>query len=178
MSNFGRRTWNKEEYAAGLHDKGPQPYTENELRQLKAKYTDYNKLMQDSIKNLNQRTLQTNVSQYKKGKQFGFYCDLCDLTYKDTLQYINHLNHKTHELKFNSIFNEDLILNKRDNDDISTEEFEQSYKELLKDFVKENSTRTRQAKQAKIERKSTPTNDSKSEMAQLMGFQNFATSKR
>jgi U4/U6.U5 tri-snRNP component SNU23 len=32
----------------------------------------------------------------KKGKGAGFYCDACDLTYKDSLQWIDHLNSKQH----------------------------------------------------------------------------------
>ena len=32
----------------------------------------------------------------KRGKGAGFYCDACDLTYKDNLQYIEHLNSRQH----------------------------------------------------------------------------------
>jgi U4/U6.U5 tri-snRNP component SNU23 len=32
----------------------------------------------------------------KRGKGAGFYCDACDLTYKDNVQYIEHLNSKQH----------------------------------------------------------------------------------
>ena len=32
----------------------------------------------------------------KRGKGAGFYCEACDLTYKDNVQYIEHLNSKQH----------------------------------------------------------------------------------
>lgn len=32
----------------------------------------------------------------KRGKGAGFYCEFCDLTYKDNVQYIEHLNSKQH----------------------------------------------------------------------------------
>ena len=32
----------------------------------------------------------------KRGRGAGFYCDACDLTYKDNVQYIEHLNSKQH----------------------------------------------------------------------------------
>jgi len=32
----------------------------------------------------------------KKGRSAGFYCEVCDLTYKDSLQWVDHLNSKQH----------------------------------------------------------------------------------
>ena len=32
----------------------------------------------------------------KRGKGAGFYCDACDLTFKDNLQFVEHLNSKQH----------------------------------------------------------------------------------
>lgn len=32
----------------------------------------------------------------KRGKGAGFYCDACDLTFKDNLQFIEHMNSKQH----------------------------------------------------------------------------------
>lgn len=36
------------------------------------------------------------ATQGKRGKGAGFYCDACDLTYKDNLQFVEHLNSKQH----------------------------------------------------------------------------------
>jgi len=32
----------------------------------------------------------------KKGRSAGFYCETCDLTYKDSLQWVDHLNSRQH----------------------------------------------------------------------------------
>lgn len=32
----------------------------------------------------------------KRGKSAGFYCETCDLTFKDSLQWVDHLNSKQH----------------------------------------------------------------------------------
>ncbi|KAK9466720.1 hypothetical protein V1512DRAFT_271303 [Lipomyces arxii] len=32
----------------------------------------------------------------KKGRGAGYYCEVCDLTYKDSLQWLDHLNSKQH----------------------------------------------------------------------------------
>lgn len=33
----------------------------------------------------------------KRGKGVGFYCEACNLTYKDSIQYLDHLNSKQHQ---------------------------------------------------------------------------------
>lgn len=190
-SNFGRRTWNKEDY---ISDKSStrnenehlESLSDEQLRLLKLKYTDYNQLMKDSTKGLNQRILFSNVSQYKKGKQFGFYCDICNLTFKDTLQFVDHLNSKPHQIRFQTVFHEDLILNKRDNDDISLSEFCTTYNNIIKQFVKKNrisnkdnildTKTTNKIKKKKVETgKDTPIN---SEMSKILGFSNFGSTKK
>jgi U4/U6.U5 tri-snRNP component SNU23 len=35
----------------------------------------------------------------KRGKGAGFYCEVCDLTFKDNLQLVEHYNSKQHQLK-------------------------------------------------------------------------------
>lgn len=140
MSNFGRRTWDREEYAekarSGYDDQSLKTtLTPTELQALKVKYINYDQLIKGSLKDLNKRKLTTNadsLSSFKRGKKFGFYCDVCNLTFKDTLQYIDHLNHKLHAIKFENLFDEPLIMDLRDNDDVPQEEFEQSYHELVK----------------------------------------------
>lgn len=47
--------------------------------------------------NLNKTTLvPTGAGIGKRGKGAGFYCDHCDLTFKDSLQWVDHLNSKQH----------------------------------------------------------------------------------
>ncbi|CAI4037808.1 hypothetical protein SMKI_04G1420 [Saccharomyces mikatae IFO 1815] len=194
MSNFGRRTWDREEYA----EKAKSGYdgqslkstlTPSELQTLKSKYINYDHLIKGSLKDLNRRKLTTNtdsLSSSKKGKKFGFYCDICNLTFKDTLQYIDHLNHKLHAIKFETLFDEPLIIDTRDNDEVPQEEFEQCYYDLVKRFTDMRSTETRSkrksflradvGKSKKAVRR--PPIENESKVSQMMGFANFTTSKK
>ncbi|KAK0269345.1 U4/U6.U5 snRNP associated protein [Friedmanniomyces endolithicus] len=38
----------------------------------------------------------SGAGQGKRGKSAGFYCEVCDLTYKDNLQFVEHLNSRQH----------------------------------------------------------------------------------
>ena len=108
-TKFGRRTWDRDQYIADEgdssktgrdeHDNKLRELSDEQLMLLKKKYTNYDQIMRDSIKGLNQKTLRSNISQYKRGKQFGFYCDLCNLTFKDSLQYIDHLNLRPYSMR-------------------------------------------------------------------------------
>lgn len=189
MANFGRRTWNREEYAK-LAQEEPLSHEEAlksslsdvKLQQLKDKSTDHNMLIRRSLQDLNKKVLATGISSYKKGKQFGFYCELCDVTYKDTAQYIDHLNHKTHQLKFESIFGEDLVADKRDNDHISQEEFSKEYRTLISRFTKQHSSKSSaentKPRSTKIQNDTNATNDFPSPIQQSMGFSSFGSTKK
>ncbi|CCC68672.1 hypothetical protein NCAS_0B05880 [Naumovozyma castellii] len=185
MSNFGRRTWDKEEYAIqaqtkSLHESLKHTLTASELSELKIRYTNYDQLMKDSIKGINQKVLTTGLTSYKKGKQFGFYCEICDLTFKDSLQFIDHLNHKTHEIKFELTFDEPLVLDTRDNDDIEIDEFSNSLKENVKAFVKIHKAKPKRDKDASVKKqrkKNKIITNTNSEIHSMMGFTEFGNSK-
>lgn len=180
MSDFGRRTWNREEYAGQKPTSRLQNLSEHELAELKVRYTDHHRLMQDTMSRLNKKTLSSNLTSFKKGKQYGFYCDLCDLTFKDNLQYINHLNHKTHEIQFENIFGEPLISEVRDNDDIPIKEFEDHYKQLVNRFVKEHQVKKSNPKK-KLSRDSTIEKyqtEAQSDISKVMNFANFGSTKK
>ncbi|PWW74028.1 hypothetical protein C7212DRAFT_359222 [Tuber magnatum] len=47
--------------------------------------------------NLNKTTLvPAGAGVGKRGRGAGFYCEACDLTFKDSLQWVDHLNSKQH----------------------------------------------------------------------------------
>ncbi|QLG72421.1 hypothetical protein HG535_0D01290 [Zygotorulaspora mrakii] len=186
MSNFGRRTWDREEYAK-LASEGQLTHEQSlkssltpaQFQQLKRKYTNFHGLMQDAIKNLNTKVLTTGLSSYKKGKQFGFYCELCNLTFKDTMQYIDHLNHKTHQLKFESIFDEPLINDTRDNDMIEKEEFEGIYHSIIDQFISLHGTKKpRKSKKASIRQALLQKEEHPTELELAMGFKAFGNANR
>ncbi|KAG0670584.1 U4/U6.U5 snRNP associated protein [Maudiozyma exigua] len=179
MSNFGRRTWNKEDYIGKTDTDIARQFTENELNSLKLKYSNYNELMKQTNSNMNQKTLVANVTSFKKGKQFGFYCDLCDLTFKDTLQYVDHLNHKVHLLKFESMFGESLISDLRDNDDIPMDEFKKIYSDEIKTFVKLHDDYVPKTKITSRSKKAeVPEIKEETKLSKMMGFGSFGSTKK
>lgn len=47
--------------------------------------------------NLNKTTIvPAGAGVGKRGKSAGYYCEACDLTFKDSLQWVDHLNSKQH----------------------------------------------------------------------------------
>lgn len=181
--SFGRRTWNREDYIGTSSTDSSPSFTDDELTLLKKKYTNYHALMQTaSTSGMNHRTLVSaaSVSAHKRGKQFGFYCELCDLTFKDTLQYIDHLNHMSHVARFEKVFGETLVLDTRDNDDIPIDEFRESYLAATQQFVKEHggTPKSKHTKKTSKVEKSTTAMEESSDMAKIMGFGSFGTSKK
>lgn len=185
-SDFGRRTWDREEHAE-LAKQGQKPYeeslrsslTDDQLQLLKTQYTDHRALMESSLKGLNRKVLATGVSSFKKGKQFGFYCELCNLTFKDNLQYIDHLNHKSHQIRFEAIFDEPLVIDSRDNDYITAQELQEEYDTLVKQFVRQHKTKVENTGRPKKKQAPKTSSQSRSsEVAKAMGFASFGGSKK
>ncbi|AAS52201.2 ADR281Wp [Eremothecium gossypii ATCC 10895] len=182
QSNFGRRTWDREEYArlaqeATNHDHLAN-LKEGQLALLKAKYTDHHKLILEANRDKNKRVLTTGLTSYKKGKQFGFYCDICDMTFKDTLQYIDHLNHKIHQIKFEQVFGESLVADTRDNEHLDAGELAGEYKAQIAAFVRDNSTRSANEKPKRTNRVVAKDETGESDVERLLGFKSFGSSKR
>lgn len=188
MSNFGRRTWDRDEYAQLEREPKDQArklvdtLTPEQLARLKEKYSNHDALVKDATKGNHERVLASGLSSYKKGKQFGFYCDLCDLTFKDTLQFVDHLNHKIHEIRFERIFEEPLIQDLRDNDIVPFNEYEENYSKTIGEFVKQQVPKPKKIKNnTKNNVKKEKANDAEanpSDISALLGFGTFASTKR
>ena len=195
QTKYGRRTWNRELYAALARDEQDKQdlgglqegqLTEDGKRLLKQRYTDRNKLLSDSLNDLNKKVIARNVSSFKRGKQFGFYCELCDMTFKDTLQYVDHLNHKLHAIRFEDILGEPLILNSRDNDDVELGEFEKVLSSVVDEFVAEHAERVSKTGYKSRKRKGgggsggrdAAAMSANSELAKVMGFSSFGSKRK
>lgn len=50
----------------------------------------------DVYQNIGKKTLVTGSVTSKRGKSAGFYCPSCDLTFRDSISYTDHLNSKQH----------------------------------------------------------------------------------
>lgn len=110
-----RKTWNRDEYAAKASERDVKIKEEGKARYeaaLEGKKYHRRASTPPDARETEARKARLNVAdqvgktqlvvsgagQGKRGKSAGFYCDACDLTYKDNLQYVEHLNSKQHLL--------------------------------------------------------------------------------
>lgn len=107
-----RKTWDREEYAKKAHEDESKQKAESKARYeaklLGKKYhapVDYSSL--DTTTSRNERLnvgsmvgkttiVGAGAAVGKRGKGAGFYCPDCNLTFKDNLQFVEHLNSKQH----------------------------------------------------------------------------------
>ncbi|KAJ9626243.1 U4/U6.U5 snRNP associated protein [Taxawa tesnikishii (nom. ined.)] len=108
-----RKTWDREEYAARHAQRQREAAAESKLRHEAAaqgkryvkreatpedaKATEARRQRLDVSSMVGKQTLVPAGSAVgKRGKGAGFYCDSCDLTFKDNLQFVEHLNSRQH----------------------------------------------------------------------------------
>lgn len=108
-----RKTWDKDEYAAKAVERDKQIKEEGKARYeaaLQGKKYHRRASTPPDARDTEARKARLNVAdqvgktsivpagagQGKRGKGAGFYCDACDLTFKDNLQFVEHLNSKQH----------------------------------------------------------------------------------
>ncbi|RPB03242.1 hypothetical protein L873DRAFT_1670748, partial [Choiromyces venosus 120613-1] len=107
-----RRTWNREEWASKAQTRESQDRAASKLHheaKLAGKKFHRPPTPPDASsttaragrlnleENLNKTTLvPAGAGVGKKGRGAGFYCEACDLTFKDSLQWVDHLNSKQH----------------------------------------------------------------------------------
>lgn len=108
-----RKTWNREEFAAKAADREAKTKEEGKARYEAslagkkyvrrastppdAKETESRRVRLDVASQVGKQTLvPAGASTGKRGRGAGFYCDACDLTFKDNLQLVEHLNSRQH----------------------------------------------------------------------------------
>jgi U4/U6.U5 tri-snRNP component SNU23 len=108
-----RKTWDKEEYAAKAAEREKREREEGKARyeaKLAGKKYVPRAATPPNAKETESRATRLNVAANvgkttlvpagagvgKKGRSAGFYCADCDLTFKDNLQFVDHLNSKQH----------------------------------------------------------------------------------
>ncbi|KAK3117026.1 U4/U6.U5 snRNP associated protein [Teratosphaeriaceae sp. CCFEE 6253] len=109
-----RRTWDRSDYAARAADREATLKEEGKARyeaKLEGKtYYRPSTVAAEDTHDTEARRARLNVAEHigkqtiviaggtqgKKGKSAGFYCEVCDLTYKDNLQFVEHLNSRQH----------------------------------------------------------------------------------
>jgi U4/U6.U5 tri-snRNP component SNU23 len=107
-----RKTWDTAEYARKAKAEEEQRREEGKARyEAKLEGKKYHKYVdKDLLDSTSARGSRLDVASMigkstlvpagsaigKRGRGAGFYCEACDLTYKDNVQYIEHLNSKQH----------------------------------------------------------------------------------
>ena len=107
-----RRTWDRSEYEAKAKERDSERREEAKARyEAKLEGKKWHKQVDFStLDNTSARGSRLDVASMvgkstlvpagagvgKRGKGAGFYCEDCDLTFKDNVQYIEHLNSKQH----------------------------------------------------------------------------------
>ena len=110
-----RKTWDRAEYAAKAEARETKYKEEGAARAeakaagLKyrprastppdAKETESRTARLDVSNNIGKTTLvPAGAATGKRGRGAGFYCSDCDLTFKDNLQFVEHLNSRQHQI--------------------------------------------------------------------------------
>ncbi|KAI4156137.1 MAG: hypothetical protein LQ340_000508 [Diploschistes diacapsis] len=110
-----RKTWDREEYAGKAKEREAREREEGKAR-YEAKLAGKKYVLRaatatlENARDTESRAARLNVAANvgkmtfvpagaavgKKGRGAGFYCADCDLTFKDNLQFVDHLNSKQH----------------------------------------------------------------------------------
>lgn len=108
-----RKTWNREEYAAKAQENERKTKEEGKARYeaaLAGKKYHKRAATPEDARDTVARSARVDVGSMigksmlvpagsgvgKRGKSAGFYCEACDLTYRDNISWIEHLNSKQH----------------------------------------------------------------------------------
>lgn len=96
-SNFGRRTWDEDEYNEKAKARREQRLKNGKF----SKATSIEKFYKDRAKLLKQVDTYSgsNLLSGDKAKYAGFYCESCRRTFRDNLAFVSHLNGKEHLVK-------------------------------------------------------------------------------
>lgn len=101
INEYGRKTWNKQTFAERA-EANPFNKTAQRVSGL-ASVTSYSS--QDFAKQINKVQLvdASLLTSVHRGKSSGFYCSVCNLTFKDNLSYLNHTNTSYHLQKMRTV---------------------------------------------------------------------------
>lgn len=191
-NEYGRRKWNTEEYAKRARTR------HHEAPKEKQAITNRN-LEIDFHKDLNKVQLVLEPSALvHRGKSSGFYCETCNLTFKDNLTFLNHLNSSRHlenseyetkglnrnitvedvRKKIELVYQKMLAEKEKEND-LEVYNLKKRI-ELREQFDKDEAEKKRRKKDKKKQRRVKRLeqgNEDSSQVLQQMGFGGFGSTK-
>lgn len=203
VDQYGRKQWNEQAYAAEAkrRKKNPQDKPSNEHLINPEKSSSYLNHRQDvytqvtnSVKKF---TIVNPLGNYGKQKTFGFLCPICDLSYRDNLGLIDHLNSPQHLKRVKDTAKSDTNDTQPEIDGVkraTVDDVRATIEQLVqKDLaaeqpglsISERIERRKQFEQQQLEkrrqkrrqRKKTVQLDDDTEVLKLMGFKNFGDKK-
>lgn len=189
--DFGRRTWDREEYAKLAQERW-EAEKEKKTKGL-TQAEDHVPISRDSLNfsaNLNKRQVVTGEIVRTRGKAFGFYCEVCDLTFKDNLKFVDHLNSKPHLIRSGELNKDihvtieqvkeryDLLCKKLDASMGDQEKYDIKDRIEKRRKFEEEQKLLRKAKKQQKREEQTSTLDTKDPMAAMLGFSGFGSTKK
>ena len=114
FDQYGRKTWNVDAYAKEAKNKSYKKNNSSTPNVNKSSInsdkplsylTHRDKLLNELLSAVNQHTIinPLNTSSFGKNKKFGFFCLICDLSFRDNLALIDHINSPLHVQRSQSL---------------------------------------------------------------------------
>ncbi|KAI9294889.1 hypothetical protein K502DRAFT_365436 [Neoconidiobolus thromboides FSU 785] len=140
--------------------------------------------------NLDASVGKTQVVQGFGNKQPGFYCEHCDVTLKDNLSWLDHINGKKHLSEIGISLRVErstleqvrakLLLLKQKRDAPRQYDFDESVKEAMRKEEEEKELRKKKKKELTKKKKEVKSIDASlpDDMAKIMGFSGFDSTKK
>ncbi|KAK3099774.1 hypothetical protein FSP39_009474 [Pinctada imbricata] len=187
-----RKKWDKDEYeriAQERLEEEQRKLLEKELKEPPTKRSllqprDY-KVDLDSKLGRSQVITKTTPSS----QQGGYYCNVCDCVVKDSINFLDHINGKKHQRNLGMSMKIErstldqvkkrFEMNKKKMDDKKKDyDFEERLKELKEEEEKQKAYKREKRKDRKRKHDTDGGESQDSDMAALMGFSGFGSSKK
>ncbi|WPK26029.1 hypothetical protein PUMCH_003374 [Australozyma saopauloensis] len=207
VDQYGRKTWNVEAYEkeAGRKRALDADSSSSNAKLLKNKTVleQRQNLIDLSVLAVKSHTLigadaASTLTTYGKNKRFGFFCPVCDLSFRDTLALVDHINLPQHAKKVAKVNGANSGEGELLADGVrraTVEQVAQTIEELVKRLWQQKvssgsveSLQERVRKREKFEadrarlravkRKEAAEKAEPTEMGKLMGIEGFGTTKR
>ncbi|QBM89950.1 U4/U6.U5 tri-snRNP component SNU23 [Metschnikowia aff. pulcherrima] len=204
---YGRKQWDVEAYAAeAQHGSKNQSKTrENDALKRKLKlqtFVDHRAdLLGQAVDAVGKHTLvggEKTTLTYGRNKRFGFSCPTCDLSFRDTLALVDHLNSPQHLHNVQKLLGKDFGTGEELEGGVrraSKAQVLQTIEELVKRLLREKSTqddvlslqervrrrlefeKKKAQRRRERKKKNVVSEEVETEMGKLMGFEGFGSTK-